>query len=148
MPLSTLKTLNHCVFSLSYHLVIVTKYRKRVLNDAMLLRLEDLARERCTAWGGELVEINGEADHVHLLVTLPPTIAIADFVNALKTGTSRRLRKEFASQLRRFYRGPALWSRSYCVLSCGGAPIETIKHYIQSQNRPGDRPDGDRQKKR
>ena len=61
----------------------------------MLASFETQAKARCEAWGGNLLEVNGEADHIHLLLELPPTAALADFVNALKTGTSRRLRNEF-----------------------------------------------------
>jgi putative transposase len=94
--------------------------------------------QRCAAWGGRLIEANGEHDHVHLLIELPPTAALADFVNALKTGTSRRLRAMFAQELAGVYSKPVLWSRSYCMLSCGGAPLEIIKQYIQQQDRPDD----------
>jgi putative transposase len=73
---------------------------------------------------------------VHLLLELPPTVALADFVNALKTGTSRRLRSDFAAHLDTLYAKPVLWSRSYCVLSCGGAPLAVIQQYIQQQGRP------------
>lgn len=111
-----LDTLFHCVYSLHYHLVIVTKFRRRVLTKPMLDRFDALARERVEAWGGELLEINGEPEHVHLLFTLPPTAAISDFVNALKTGTSRRLRSEFSCDVNRVYSKPVLWSRSYCVI--------------------------------
>jgi len=134
----SLNTLYHCVFSLQYHLVIVTKYRKKCLNKVMLDDFDRQARARCEAWGGRLIESNGEADHVHLLVELPPTVALADFVNALKTGTSRRLRNEYSEHLRHFYDKPVLWSRSYCVISCGGAPLDMIKQYIQQQRRPDD----------
>jgi len=102
----------------------------------MLAEFEVQAKERCAAWGGRLIEANGESDHVHLLIELPPTAALAEFVNALKTGTSRRLRSEFAAHLGAFYSKPVLWSRSYCVLSCGGAPLAVIKQYIQQQDRP------------
>lgn len=96
------------------------------------------AKERCEAWGGRLVECNGETDHVHLLIELPPTVALADFVNALKTGTSRRLRNVYADHLRQFYDKPVLWSRSYCILTCGGAPLEILRQYIQQQAKPDD----------
>jgi putative transposase len=128
--------LYHCVYALHYHLVIVTKYRRRVLTKAMLDRFDELARERVEAWGGRLVEVNGEPEHVHMLMTLPPTAALSDFVNALKTGTSRRLRAEFAAEVNLVYRKPVLWSRSYCVISCGGAPLSILKHYIENQERP------------
>lgn len=71
-----------------------------------------------------------------MLFTLPPKHTLADFVNALKTGTSRRLRSEFAAEVSAVYRKPVLWSRSYCVISCGGAPLTVLKQYIESQERP------------
>ena len=86
LPSQELEVLYHCVYSLHYHLVIVTRYRRQVLTAAMLDRFEFLARERVEAWGGRLIEVNGEADHVHLLFTQPPTYALSNFVNALKTG--------------------------------------------------------------
>jgi len=104
----------------------------------MLAEFETQAKERCQSWGGRLIETNGEPDHVHLLVDLPPTAALAEFVNALKTGTSRRLRTMFAQELAGVYSKPVLWSRSYCVLSCGGAPLEIIKQYIQQEDRSDD----------
>lgn len=130
--------LHHCVYALNYHLVLVTKYRRKCLTAPMLAEFEVQAKERCAAWGGRLIEANGEPDHVHLLIELPPTAALAEFVNALKTGTSRRLRTMFAQELAGVYSKPTLWSRSYCVLSCGGAPLEIIKQYIQQQDRPDD----------
>ncbi len=102
----------------------------------MLVSFEGQAKERCEAWGERLLEFNGEADHIHFLLELPPTMALADFVNALKTGTSRRLRNEFKEHLASVYKKPVLWSRSYCILTCGGAPLEIIKQYIQQQARP------------
>ena len=102
----------------------------------MLVSFERQAKARCEAWGGRLLEVNGEADPIHLLLELPPTVALADFVNALKTGTSRRLRNEFKEHLASVYEKPVLWSRSYCILTCGGAPLEIIKRYIQQQARP------------
>lgn len=132
-----MNTLYHCTYSLHYHLVVVTKYRKRCLTGAMLDDFARQAQERCAAWGGRLLECNGEADHVHLLLELPPTCALADFVNALKTGTSRRLRNVYAGHLGQFYDRPVLWSRSYCIISCGGAPLDVIRQYIGQQARPG-----------
>ena len=135
MPSQELEALYHCVYSLHYHLVIVTRYRRQVLTAAMLDRFEFLARERVEAWGGRLIEVNGEADHVHLLFTQPPRYALSNFVNALKTGTSRRRRSEFAAELNQVCR-MVLWSRSYCVISCGRAPLAVLKQYIENQERP------------
>lgn len=130
--------LYHCVYALSYHLVICTKYRRKCLDAAMLARLREIAAMRCTDWGGRLIELNGEADHAHLLIELPPNLDLSRFVNNLKTTSSRLLRKEFADKLNRVYRKPVLWSRSYCIISCDGAPLSILKQYVerQGQERP------------
>lgn len=86
----------------------------------MLAAFERLAAERCLTWVGRLIESNGEAEHVHMLIELPPTVVLAEFVNAQKTGASRRLRSGVREHLAAAYRTPVLWSRSYCALSCGG----------------------------
>lgn len=127
---------HHCVFALNYHLVLVTKYRRKCLTGAMLSVMETLARERCEVRAGALVEFNGERDHVHLLVSLPPHVAVSEFVNALKTNTARLLRRDFAAELARWYTQPVLWSRSYCAISVGGAPLDVLKRYIQQQDAP------------
>ena len=129
--------MHHSVYRLSYHLVLVTKDRQRVLSDAMLKQIEGIASERAGAWDGKVVGMKGAADHVHLRLELPPTAALATFVNALKTATSRLLRRDFPS-LRARYSQPVLWSRSYFAASDGSAPVETVRAYIQAQERdPG-----------
>jgi putative transposase len=124
---------NNCVFSLTYHMVLVTKRRQPVLTAAMLEAAERILRERCATRGGRLVEFGGEADHLHMLVSLPPTAMLADFANAAKTSTSRLLRRDHP-KLKRI--GPALWSPSYFVCSCGGASLETVREYVRAQERP------------
>jgi len=128
--------LYHCVYALHYHLVLVTKYRRRCLTAPMLDRVREIAAARCEGWGGRLLEMNGEPDHVHLLIALPPNLDLSNFVNNLKTTSSRLVRKEFADHLAGTYRKPVLWSRSYCIVSCGGAPLSIIKQYIEQQERP------------
>lgn len=128
--------LNHCAYALHYHLVLVTKYRRSCITGPMLARLRDIAEARCHGWGGALLEMNGEPDHIHLLISLPPNLDLSGFVNNLKTTTSRLIRKEFAAHLAPVYRKPVFWSRSYCIVSCGGAPLSVIRQYIDSQQRP------------
>ena len=128
--------LYHCVYALHYHLVVVTKHRRRVLTAPMLDRFREIARARCQGWGGTLMAVNGEPDHLHLLVSLPPNLDLSRFVNNLKTTTSRLIRREFAPEVNRFYRQPVLWSRSYCIISCGGAPLSVIRQYIEQQGTP------------
>lgn len=128
--------LHHCTFLLSYHFVFVTKYRRECLTGEMLIRLKEIIAELCITWGGHLVELNGEADHVHLLVEMNPKAAPSAVANNFKTVSSRLLRKEFGATLNKIYRMPVLWSRTYFVASCGGAPLSAIKQYIERQKRP------------
>ena len=137
MQIKGLNKLYHCVYSLNYHLVLVTKYRRRCITRAMLIRLEEIFTENARKWDCTLLEFNGEADHVHLLVALNPKVQVSVFVNNMKTVSARLIRKEFASHLAAVYRKPVFWSRSYCILTCGGAPLSVIKQYIEQQQAPG-----------
>ena len=67
---------------------------------------------------------------------LPPNLDLSVFVNNLKTTSSRLIRKEFAAKINRVYRKPVFWSRSYCIISCGGAPLSVIKQYVEQQGTP------------
>ena len=131
-----MKSHYHCVYKLSYHLVLVTKYRKKCFTNEMLNRLEEIARKNCQDWEIDLVEFNGEADHIHLLLDMHPNIMPSKFINNLKTVSSRLIRKEFGEELKPYYCKPALWTRAYCLLTTGGATIDIIREYIQNQERP------------
>ena len=125
---------SHCVFRLWYHLIIVTKYRRAVLTPAMGARCDALVRAIVETNGGRLAEANGEADHRHFLLDLPPHCQPSRLVGAIKTATSRVLRREYPAEVRRWYRAkPVLWSRSYCLLSAGGAPLAVIRSYIENK---------------
>ncbi len=125
----------NAVFRLVYHLVLVTKYRRRILTGAVLARASDILSGTCEAWRGSVLECSGEADHLHALIDLPPKVRPSDLVNIAKTRTSRLLRAEFPA-LRVAYRKPVLWSPSYCIISAGGAPIEILRQYVENQKRP------------
>ena len=124
---------SHSIYSLSYHLVFVTKYRRKCLTPEMLAFLEKLFCDLCQSWGSELVEFGGGSDHLHLLVKLSPTVQPSKLVNNLKSVSSRMARKQFTKHLSRFYWKPVFWSASYCMLTTGGASIETVKRYIENQ---------------
>jgi putative transposase len=126
----------HVVFMLHAHLVFTPKYRKKIFESTHLSALETYARKVCEDMEVELVEFNGEPDHVHLLVNYPPKLALSNLVNSLKGVTSRLLRKDFPEIERYYWKKKTLWSRSYFVSSCGGAPLEILKQYIQDQDRP------------
>lgn len=99
----------------------------------MLCSLNDTFSRLAQSWESELLEFNGEADHVHLLFSLNPKVQPSKLVNNLKTVSSRLIRRDFGEYLQRFYREPIFWSRSYCMISCGGAPLSVIKQYIEQQ---------------
>ena len=131
-----MKSHYRCVYKLTYHLVLVTKYRKKCLSNEMLNRLEEIVKKNCADWEIDLLEFNGEADHIHLLLEMHPNIMPSKFINNLKTVSSRLIRKEFEEELKPYYWKPVLWTRAYCLLTTGGATIDVIREYIKNQERP------------
>ncbi|NEP44790.1 MAG: IS200/IS605 family transposase [Okeania sp. SIO2G4] len=124
------------VYSLTVHIVFVTKYRRKVITSEMLQQLNKIFDQTCQKWECELVEFNGEVDHVHLLITFNPKVQLSKFIANLKTVSSRLIRRDFADYLARFYRKPVLWTGSYFVASCGGVTIEQLKEYVEHQSTP------------
>jgi putative transposase len=118
------------------HLVVVTKYRRPVFTAAVLTLTENTMRTVCADLDAELVEFNGEADHVHLLVTYPPTLAISVLAQRLKGRTAYAVRREFTGACVRASMRGHLWSPSYFAVSCGRAPLSIIKQHIDGQFRP------------
>ena len=135
MDIQELRTLYHCIYSENYHLVLITKHRRKCISPEMLVRLKKISTRIISTWEGELLEFNGESDHVHLLLSIPPKVAPSALVNNLKTVTARLIRKEFAGALAKVYDKPVFWSRSYCIITCGGAPLSILKQYIEQQGQ-------------
>lgn len=125
----------HCVFVLHVHLVFVAKYRRPVFTRKTLDSLKTIFMDVCRDFDAELVEFDGESNHVHLLVNYPPKVAVSKLVNSLKGVSSRLLRKQHP-ELHRYYWKGVLWSSSYFAGSCGGASIALIKQYIEQQRTP------------
>lgn len=123
----------HCVYKINLHIVFVTKSRRKVINSQILERLKSIFERLCQNQKSELIECNGEEDHVHLLVDISPDVPPSKLVNTLKTISSRLIRKEFAEHVNKYYSKPVFWTGAYCVISSGGAPLDTLKKYIQSQ---------------
>jgi putative transposase len=117
-------------------LVFVTKYRRDVLDGAMLDYCEHIMRGVCADFGATLAEFNGEDDHVHLLVEYPPKVAVSALVNSLKGVSARRLRAEFTGRVNRHSMRGHFWSPSYFAVSAGGAPLSILRAYIEGQRRP------------
>src|SRR3990172_269773 len=115
------------------HLIFVTKYRRGIFTKEILDELKGMFSNVCHDFESEIVEFNGEDDHVHLLVNYPPKVAISKLVNSLKGVSSLLIRKKDYPSIKKKLWGGALWSPSYFAGSCGGAPIAIIRQFIEQQ---------------
>ena len=127
-----LRNNNHSVFAIHFHLILVVKYRKKVINDEISERLKEIFEYVQGNYNIALEELNHDIDHVHILFRSEPNSNISKFINAYKSASSRLIKKEYPSVISRLYK-EAFWSQSFCLISTGGANIETIKKYIESQ---------------
>ena len=124
----------HSVHKLTYHLVFVTKYRKKYLTEEIIEELKEFTENCMEIMNGSLIEMNGESDHVHLLIRMTPSGCLSKVVRVLKCQYSILLKKNHAERLKEFYYGdPPLWSPSYFASTTGSVSIETVKSYIDSQ---------------
>jgi putative transposase len=125
---------NHSVFSLNYHLILVIKYRKKVFtSQKMLDRLKEIATYIGDSHNVKIKEMNGEPDHVHFLLRTKPNCDLSKYINAIKSASSRLLKKEFPEVKKKLWK-EAFWTTSYCLITVGGAPITVLKKYIESQS--------------
>ena len=127
-----LRNNNHSVFAIHFHLILVVKYRRKVINDEISERLKEIFRSIEGNYNIALEQWNFDLDHVHILFRSEPNSNISKFINAYKSASSRLIKKEYPSIKSRLYK-EAFWSQSFCLISTGGANIETIKKYIESQ---------------
>ena len=125
---------NHSVFLLYYHLILVVKYRRKVFSDQMSQYAKDIFVRIGSSYNITLEEWNHDQDHVHIMFRAHPNTEMSKFINAYKSASSRLIKKDFP-EVRRKLLKEMFWSRSYCLLTTGGAPIETIRKYIENQGR-------------
>jgi len=123
---------NHSVFLLWYHLVLVVKYRRNVIDDGISKRLKEIFEYIAPGYNIAVQEWNHDSDHVHILFRAHPNTEISKFINAYKSASSRLIKKEHPQIRQKLWKG-YFWSRSFCLLTAGGAPSEVIKQYIESQ---------------
>lgn len=125
------------VSNLKAHLILVTKYRRKVINQEMLSRLGEIVENLCEKWDCKLIEFNGEEDHVHLLFQYYPQLDLSKFVTNIKSISSRRLRSEYTEIISKtYYKKPVFWSESYFIASCGGVSVSVLRKYIDNQSQP------------
>ena len=122
----------HSVFLLNYHLVLVTKYRRQVFDDEISVRAKEIFEYIGANYHITLVEWNHDKDHVHILFRAHPNTQLSRFLNAYKSASSRLLKKEFPRIREKLWK-EAFWSQSFCLLTTGGAPVEVLRQYIESQ---------------
>ena len=125
-------TNNHSVFLLYYHLILVVKYRRNVFDDDMSDYARDIFAKIAPDYNITLLEWDHDGDHVHVMFKAQPNSELSKFINAYKSASSRLIKKDFPAVKKKLWK-QHFWSQSFCLLTAGGAPIEVIKEYIESQ---------------
>jgi len=124
---------SHSVYDLKYHIVWVTQYRYKVLRGGIGLRVREIIRQQCNQLDVQIISGHVSVDHVHLLVSVPPTVAVSVLVQKLKGASSRKLLQEYTELSKRYW-GRHLWARGYFAVSTGNVTDEIIRQYIESHN--------------
>lgn len=125
------------VYKLTAHIVFVTKYRKKAISKQILESLKDIFEGTLDKWGCELVEFNGETDHVHLLIDYKPDVSLSKLIANLKTVSSRLIRRDYPEVSDKYFYGKShFWTGSYFIASCGGVTVSQLKEYVENQKSP------------
>lgn len=122
----------HSVYLLYYHLVMVVKYRRKVIDEPISERAKEIFSYIAPSYGIVLEEWNHDIDHVHVMFRAQPKSEISKFINAYKSASSRLIKKEYPHIKKHLWK-EAFWSQSFCLMTAGGASVETIRKYIESQ---------------
>ena len=123
---------NHSVFLMHYHLILVVKYRRKVIDEEISNSLKEIFERIQPKYNITLQEWNHDKDHIHVLFKGNPNTEISKFINAYKSASSRLIKKEYPQIKKQLWK-EYFWSRSFCLLTTGGAPLEVIKKYIEQQ---------------
>lgn len=126
---------SHSVYSLNYHLILVTKYRRPCLYGEYETAIIETFDRLITNMGGDICEMETDSDHIHLLISLKPDTAMKEVVSTLKSVTTRTIKPKYMWHLSNFHRGThfSLWSDSYYAATTGGVTIDVLKKYVQEQ---------------
>lgn len=131
------RSTRRAVFNLTVHIVLVTKYRRKVIDAAMKTELEQVFKSVLASWDSELIEFNCESDHAHLIVSYPPQKLLSSLIANLKATSSKTMWRKFEPKLKKIYwRKRVFWTGAYFVASCGGVTIDVLKKYVQNQDSP------------
>jgi putative transposase len=125
---------SHTVYDIKYHIVWITKYRKPIMKGLIGTRLRDLLREICRTNDVEIIKGHVSPDHIHMFLSVPPSISVSNLVQKLKGKTSYKLMQEFKALSKEFW-GRHMWARGYFVASSGNITDEVIIKYIEEQGK-------------
>lgn len=123
---------NHSVFAMYYHLVLVVKYRRKVFDDTISSYAKSVFEKISPSYNISLLEWNHDIDHVHIMFKAQPNSELSKFINVYKNASSRLIKRDFPKIRNKLWK-EHFWSQSFCLLTTGGAPIEVIKKYIETQ---------------
>lgn len=123
---------NHSVFLMHYHLVLVTKYRRKVIDESISERLREIFEYIAVNYNISIIEWNEDEDHIHILFKAQPNSELSKFINAYKSASSRLIKKEYPKIRKKLWK-EYFWSRSFCLITTGGVTIDIIREYIESQ---------------
>jgi len=129
----------HSVYTLNYHLVQCIKYRRKVLDfpeiiDELKMRTKNIAE----SYGCEVLAIETDLDHIHILFKAKPQTDLLKFINNWKSATSKVLKRKFQDKLKNKLWGDVFWSNSYCLITTGQTTLDQVKKYVESQKEKHD----------
>ena len=130
--MSRFRKLSQTVWHCQYHIVFTPKYRYKILTGAIAKEAEESIRAYSAQQGAEVIEINVQRDHVHVLVLVPPKISLSEYVGTLKGRTAIRIFNKFRHIKKKPYWGNHLWTRGYCVDTVG-LDLEMVQKYVKYQ---------------
>ena len=131
--MSRFKKLSHTIWFCQYHIVWTPKYRYKILTGQLATDVDDCVRAFAERQGGEVVELNVQVDHVHLLALIPPKVSVSDFVGAVKGRTAIRILNKYKKLKQKPYWGNHFWTRGYCVDTVG-LDEEKVRRYVRYQD--------------
>ena len=123
---------SHSLYDLKYHIVFCTKYRYRILTGEVAIRARELIREICAANYVDIVSGSLSPDHMHLLISVSPSLPVSKIIQYIKGKSSRKMLQEF-EHLRKRYWGQHLWARGYFAVTVGNVNTEDVQRYIEQQ---------------
>ena len=123
---------NHCVYQITYHLVLVAYRRRKVLPDEVASYMINLSAGMLEKWGGKLIKAKADRDHLHMLISIPPKYSLSTCIGTIKQVTAKRVQREF-QYLRILPQNGRLWSSSFYISTVGETDVSIVKQYIQHQ---------------